>query len=143
MPKQWADNIYPILPIVASQVTDVTTPMMYIFTVFDPISLAFGASPNASYSAKNFDYVMANYDEYTKAILEGADPENPNAYPKLKEKKWLIAAGNARLAAQKKELRNLGLNKEWIDKIVIAASSSGKAIHNTLTAYPPPTNLSH
>jgi len=108
-PKQWADNLYIGLGFSYSQVTDVTTPMMYIFNVFDPLSRMFAHV--GRYSCKIFDEIIDNYDNQLSE-------ENKNL-----------------LATARGKLYNLKMPKKLIDQIEEAARKSGQAIFNELCPY--------
>lgn len=107
-PKQWADNLYNGINFSHSRVTDVTTPMMYIFGVFDPLSRMFSAP---HYSVSHFNAVIQDYDK----------PLSQNAQECLK--------------AARATLWKLKMDKALIDNIEEAARRSGKAILNTLKSY--------
>lgn len=106
--------------------------MMYIFKAFDPISLVF--SSVGHYSVKTFNFVMENYDDYLTVVL-GDDPEDLEDYPDLAEREGFVSGNADLLATQKTKLIELGLDDEWVEKIVKAAAKSGEAIHRTLTTY--------
>jgi hypothetical protein len=113
-PKQWADELYIGLYIKGfkfkyHQVTDVTTPMMHIFNVFDPISRMFAYI--GRYSKKVFNEIIDDYN-------------NP-----------LSEANKNLLATARAKLYELNMPKELIDRIEEAARRSGRAIFNELNAY--------
>ncbi len=112
-PKQWADNLYPVLNIKAPQVTDVTGPIMRIFKVYDPISRML--DNRTRYLTRYFGEVIDNYDDpLTDAQMTTLDDERTN-------------------------LKDQGLEDETIDLIIEAAKASGEAIKTVLeeAARPP------
>src|SRR5205085_556905 len=60
-PKQWADNLYVGLGFQCPLVTNATTPMMHIFSVFDPISRMFNEP--GRFSPQIFDQIKDEYDQ--------------------------------------------------------------------------------
>ncbi len=110
-PKQWADNLYVGIDFSCARVTDCTTPMMYIFSVYDPISRMFSAS--GKYSARVFDGVITNYDE-----------------PLSSGQKNLLKTARVRLL-------KLGMKKEVVDQIERAAKLSGIAMRDVLMKFQP------
>ncbi|MCH9627843.1 MAG: hypothetical protein S4CHLAM2_14890 [Chlamydiales bacterium] len=128
-PKQWADNLYASLTFPerlhpalrsqgnsmeevdefafrASRVTNVTTPMMHLFSLYDPISRAF--SEQGVYSARTFDRVM---DTYGAPLSDGQQ--------------------NLRLTARE-SLAAQQMRPMLVDRIEEAAKQSGAAIHSML-----------
>lgn len=105
-PKQWSDILYAGLPFSCSQVTDATTLMGHMFSVFDPISRMFARD---RYTTTVFDEVMQNY-------------LNP-----------LTAAQQNLLRTARGKLFNLGMEKEMIDCVKNTAKKSGEAIHRLLS----------
>ncbi len=70
-PHLWAYQLYRFLSISTSNVTDITTPLMEIYNVFNPISLVFawhGASLSR-YRPEFFYEVMRFYSDYVKYML--------------------------------------------------------------------------
>lgn len=106
-PKQWADILYAGLPFSCARVTDATTPMMHIFSIFDPISRMFNSD---RYTPAVFTNVMAKYH----------DPLND-------AQKNLLRTARAKLF-------QLNMEKEMVDLVVETAKRSGEAIYNILTA---------
>lgn len=107
-PKQWADNVYAGLDFSCARVTDATTPMMHIFSVFDPLSRMFTA---ARHTEKIFDEVMAAYNK-----------------PLSEAQKNLLATAKTRLL-------KLGMKQEMIDQVTEAARRSGQAIVNVIQEF--------
>lgn len=105
-PKNWADNIYPFLGFNHNQVTHVTTPMMRIFGVYDPISRMYAKGDN--FSARYFNEVMAEYD-------------GP-----------LTAGQQQVLQAAKKQLREIKMPEAIIGRVEEAAIASGRKIRDGL-----------
>ena len=105
-PKQWADILYAGLNFKCSLVTNATTPMMHIFSVFDPISRMF-ATPGR-YSTTIFDQVMKNYNQP------------------------LSEAQKALLLSARVKLEQLGMDPDMIKRIEACATASGEAIHRVL-----------
>lgn len=107
-PKQWADIFYSGLDFSTASVVDATTPMMHIFSVYDPISRMFKAD---RYSSKVFDLVMEDYD------------------------KPLSAGQQAVLSAARIRLLSLNMNAQMITIIEETAIRLGKAIYRILNRY--------
>lgn len=105
-PKNWADNLYLALGTTVSQVTDVTGPMMTLFSIYDPISRMMNIKGRFSHVA--VDTVITNYEA-----------------PLSRENEII------RLDA-KKILENLKIDKALVNKIELAAIASGKAILKVL-----------
>lgn len=106
-PKQWADILYAGLNFSCPRVTDATTPMMHLFSVWDPISRMFDTP---RYTSKVFNQIMQNYN---KPLSDG--------------QKNLVATAKAKLLALKME-------KAMVDLVVKTAQASGKAIYQVLSA---------
>lgn len=105
-PKKWADQVYSAIDFSCSLVTDATTPMMYIYHVFDPIKRMFARKGH--FTVRAFNEVMANYN-------------NPLSDTQVKL-----------LKTYKTRLKKLGMSEKLIDQIIIAAKVSGKAIYKEL-----------
>lgn len=105
-PKKWADQIYSAIDFSCSRVTDATTPMMYIFHIFDPISRMFG-SPGR-FTSRTFNNEISGYNN---DLTDG--------------QKNLLNTSRAKLIT-------LGVSKELVDKIVLTAKASGETIYKEL-----------
>lgn len=105
-PKQWADILYAGLPFKYARVTDVTSKMMHIFGVFDPISRMFALS--SRYHSNHFDQVMTSYSTPLSATQREV------------------------LRSAKLSLYNLGMKAELIDLIESTARRSGRKIYEIL-----------
>jgi len=106
-PKQWADILYAGLGFRRGPVTDVTGPMMHIFSVYDPISRMFDGSER--YTSAVFNRVMKNYN---KPLSDGQ---------------------TNLLNTAKSKLRLLGMKKAMVDLIQETAKRSGSAILQVLS----------
>jgi hypothetical protein len=107
-PTQWADNLYVGLDFQYPIVTHVTTPMMHIFSVFDPISRMFDKELGRFSPKNTFDQIMDEYDQ----------PLNETQADVLDE--------------ARDTLSDLGMEDEMIDHIEEAARRSGRAIYREL-----------
>lgn len=105
-PKQWADILYSGLDFSAGRVTNATTQMMRIFSVFDPISRMF-AMPG-KYSESVFDRVMRDYNQ-----------------PLLLGQLNLLVRADI-------ELLGLGMNEPMRGQVLDCAKRSGAAIYRVL-----------
>ncbi|MES2615027.1 MAG: hypothetical protein V4591_06400 [Bdellovibrionota bacterium] len=106
-PKQWADNVYVALDFSCSQVTDVTTPMMDIFKIYDPISRMYALYDR--FTCKSFDDIMKTY----------FDP--------------LTDLQKKILQEEKNKLFALKMPEDMVKLIIEAAKVSGKAIYQALS----------
>ncbi len=139
MPRQWANNIYAALPLKICRVTDITKEIMAIFKVFDPISLSFCLFPE--YNQSHFDSMLKNYDSYiaflTKALKKKSDESVSQRsfaqlfHPNKKETIHLEAFFSMQVKTMRKSFRNLrklGLERQWRYKVIKSAKLSGKAM---------------
>lgn len=110
-PKQWADNIYAALSIKCSPPTKATAPMMYIFSVYDPISRMY--KPDR-FSIRVFNNTMEGY-------------HNPLSDDQVNL-----------LNTSKMRLRFLGMEISEVTKVVNAAKASGLAIYHALQEWSSP-----
>ncbi|MCH9609296.1 MAG: hypothetical protein S4CHLAM45_07670 [Chlamydiales bacterium] len=107
LPKQWAENLYVVLELKCERITDATTPIMKIFTLFDPISRMLGMS--GRYYSGYFDTVIKEYGRpLTKAEAEMLEKES-------------------------NKLLDLGMANAELQLVVKAASASGEAIFEILS----------
>lgn len=143
-PKQWADNLYIALPFKAKKVTDATGALMGVYNSFHPISLIMGWNSVAGkYRKANFDIVMDIYKRHAKALK--AVFLDPSSYQRelvaflgqIEEGKKEICrlffkTQSDIFLIKCQELEKLGLEKEWMEKVVLAAHDSGLAIEKSL-----------
>lgn len=104
-PKQWADVFYAGLGFSSGRVTNVTTPMMGIFSIFDPISRML----EGKYKKARFTLVLNQYETRTLTQTE-----------------------QTKLTKHRKALSDLRMPQEKIDLIERTARASGLAIYRTL-----------
>ncbi len=111
-----------------------------IFNVFDPIGAVYTFNSSKKFSLKKFDTVFSIYEKYSQALIEGerndkiTGSEDPQLVLKksLKEHKDFIQTRFSILLDAKAELVKLGMEDEWIEKIIDAAKASGLALYKEL-----------
>lgn len=136
-PKEWADEVYGALPISCSRVTDLTTPMMYLFKIFDPIDVARRIPPvlDARYHQKYFTQTLDHFPDYVAFLGEGADKLEPlvskfASEDTEKEKyRTFFSQIRSELIEGLKKIKALGLSEEWVARVHLAAKGSGVAMH--------------
>ncbi|MBS0621648.1 MAG: hypothetical protein JSR80_01655 [Verrucomicrobia bacterium] len=149
--KQWADNLYLALPKTkAKRVTDVTTHLMTIYTVFDPTKVISGFITSVLKQQHSTNAAGIIFPQYQRVacLLVRSHQFTPNqgleeikklanALYSDRDKKYddyvtflttlrekLLSAGNS--------LLNLGLDPVWTQKVIKAACVSGDALYKVL-----------
>lgn len=121
-PKKWADQVYSALDFTSSQVTDTTTPLMHIFSIYDPISRMFTKGAlEGRYSTTVFDDILKKYP------VQGKNGKKSVSLTKVQQEI---------LDGQVEELRdNQKMPREMIKKIQLAAKRSGIMIYRILKKF--------
>jgi hypothetical protein len=105
-PKKWADQVYVGLDFSCSQVTDATTPMMRIFSVFDPISRMLGSE--GRFTSLVFDRVLRDYEKPLSSVQED-----------------ILMSSKGRLLALRMPIAT-------IQKVIATAKATGRAIYREI-----------
>lgn len=145
-PKQWAENVYVGLPITVSKVRHATKALMNILNVFHPTSLIMEWKVvDGKYKATNYDEVMHFYNDYAESMkniyfepskyadelatfesrAEGSEREVYSLFFKIRRE---ILFENCRT------LETFGLERGWMDKVVLAAFDTGLVIERFLSS---------
>ena len=141
--KQWAENLYAALP-VKCRVTDCTTPLMCVFSTFDLTRFCrdFSAIQGKKYSYRDFQLWKEKYSSVVELFSSAKTRnEKAEAFAEL----FFDAEDESHESAKKffltkfdkfkkalADLGQLGLDQEWVEKIVLAGKRSGEAIHQLL-----------
>ncbi len=138
-PKMWGDQVYLALPVTAGRMTDITKPLMTLFTCFDPINLAYSYSHN-SYTKTHFTALIAIYPHFARFLeqaLLGLLPfeDARNAFSGIVNDPLKQAALQVFFTAHFQRgleastaLGVQGLNEEWRSNVIRAACASGTAM---------------
>ena len=135
-PKIWGDEMYKALPVTASRVTELTGPMMRLFSLFDPINLTYQvpANLNTRYHHKYFEIVLGFFDDYVdymtgKLELKTLVSRLKVAPGEKRDYRAFFQSRNTSLDEEIGNIKQFVKKQEWIDLIQQAAIDSGRAIH--------------
>lgn len=131
-PKQWADNLYPALPI-RKKVTDVTKPLMKLYTNFLPTSLAiaFARNQKGNYTVAILRHFLEVYDTFAaqQARVANGEIELATGARQIPERyRPFFELQAAAALSCRNQLGDLGLKADWQQKVVNCAHASGQAV---------------
>ena len=130
-PLDWAHNLYIALP---EEVKKDNGPGIFgklsgilskVFNAFDPITFAL-------HKTMTFDIAFAMYEQAIEALVK---PQGIQGDRNLRNHKDFLERQLGILNRAKEDLQNLNMSPAWVQRVVLAAKASGKALFHELNAF--------